>query len=150
MGTGGFTVGLTREQALALSRLPVRTYTLTISLPSSIVSGSTVTDSEVNAALTTARANGWTINVQKYTEEATAAASTFGFQRIWVRKTPDVNGTYVDADGARWQVDWCVTMYTPDDSTPDQHGYELFRSVESACEYWELTPYIDPSWEENL
>ena len=148
-GTGAFIVGMTVEQAKKLSKLPVGGGALTISLPSSIVSGSTVTDSEVDAALTTARSKGWNITVLDYTEEATAAASTFGMQRIWVRTRQDENGSYVDADGTRWQVDWCVTMYTTDDSTPDQHGYELFRSVEAACEYWGLTEYVDPD-EENL
>lgn len=149
-GTGVFTVGLTVAQAKKLSKLPVTGGTLTISLPSSIVSGDTVTDSAVDAALTTARSKGWNITVQTYTEEATAAASTFGMQRIWVRQMQDANGGYVDAEGNRYQVDWCVEMYNHDDSTPDQHGYELFRSVEAACDYWGLTPYIDPEWEEEL
>lgn len=149
-GSKAFVIGLTREQAVKLAKLPASDGTLTISLPSSIVSGSTVTDSAVNAALTTARSKGWNITVQTYTEEATATASTFGMQRIWVRKTQDANGSYVDADGNRWQVDWCVTMYTPDNSTPDMHGYELFRSVEAATEYWELTQYVDPNAEQEL
>jgi hypothetical protein len=62
----------------------------------------------------------------------------------------DDNGAHIDTDGNRYQVDWCVELYTPDDSTPDQHGYELFRSVDSACEYWGLTPYVYPECEEEL
>lgn len=149
-GSGSFVVGMTARQARLISLLPSSGGNLTISLPSTIVSEDMVTDSAVNAALTTARAKGWSITVQSYTEDATSAASTFGLRRIWVRKTQDESGTYVDAEGNRWQVDWCVTMYTPDDSTPDQHGYELFRSVEAACEYWGLEPYVDPAWEEEF
>ena len=149
-GTAPFSVGLSANQARRLSSLPETGGSMTILLPITIVSGSTVTDSAVNAALTTARSKGWNITVQTYTEETASAASTFGLRRIWVRKTKDENGSYVDAEGTRWQVDWCVTMYTPDDSTPDMHGYELFRSVEAATEYWGLEPYVDPAWEEEL
>lgn len=149
-GSQEFVVGLTVEQACKLSKLPNSGGVLTISLPSSIVSGDTVTDSAVNAALSTARSKGWNITVQTYDAEATASASTFGLRRIWVRKTADENGSYVDADEKRWTVEWCVKMYTTDDSTPDQHGYELFRSVESACEFWGLTPYVDPAFEDDF
>jgi hypothetical protein len=40
-------------------------------------------------------------------------------------------------------------MYTPDNSTPDMHGYEMYRSVDAAVSYWELTPGFAPE-EENL
>ena len=149
-GDGEFIVGFTLKQARKLSKLPKARGKLTISLPSSIVSGSTVTDSEVSAALTMAGAKGWSITVQTYEEESTAVASTFGMQRIWVRKTQHEYGNYTDENNNRWQVEWCVTMYTPDNSTPDQHGYEQFRSVEAACEYWGLTPYINPTLEEEI
>lgn len=149
-GTGSFVVGLTAAQAIMLYKLPATGGELTISLPSSIVAGSTVTNASVNSALSTASSKGWHITLRTYKEEATAEASTFGLRRIWVRKTQNEHGAYVDTVGNRWQVDWCVTMYNPDDSTPDQHGYELFRSVESAVEYWGLEPYVDPNWEDEF
>lgn len=149
-GSGSFVAGFTVKQARNLGNLPSSGGSLTISLPSIIVSDDVIADAAVASAVNAAKTKGWNITVQTYTEEATAAASTFGMQRIWVRQREDEHGSYVDAEGNRWQVDWCVTMYTRDDSTPDQHGYELFRSVEAACEYWGLTPYVDPAWEEEI
>ena len=71
-------------------------------------------------------------------------------RRIWVRKTQDENGIYADANGNRFQVEWCVEIYSPENKTPEDLGYEQFRSVESAVEYWELTPYVDPTLEEQF
>ena len=137
---------LTSPQARNLRKLPAGGGTLTISLPEGYES-----DSGVAAALETARSNGWTLTIQTYTpENATAGASTFALRRIWVRKTQAEQGTYVDADGTRWQVDWCVDMLTPDGSTPDSHGYELFRSMDAAVAYWELSPWVDPNADELL
>ena len=145
-GSGDFIVGFTREQAKKLNKLPTSGGSITIALPIAYES-----DYKVVQALNDAKSNGWTLTIQKFNEEtATSTASTFGMQRIWVRKTLGEHGSYVDVDGVRWQVDWCVTMYTPDDSTPDMHGYELFRSVEAACEYWGLEPYVDPDWEDEF
>lgn len=141
--TGQFIVGMTMKQAHELGKLPAGT-TLTISLPVGYDS-----DAEVVAALSEAEANSCMLTVQTYEVDA-SAASTFSIRRIWVRKRADENGTYIAGDGTRWQVEWCVTMYTPDNSTPDQHGYEQFRSVEAACEYWELEPYIDPTLEKEI
>lgn len=143
-------VGLTLKQARRLGNLPATGGTtggtLTISLPT----GYDV-DSEVTAALETARSKGWTLTIQTYTpEESTSTTSTFGMQRIWVRKTQDENGSYVDANGNRFQVEWCVEIYSPENKTPEDLGYEQFRSVESAVEYWELTPYVDPTLEEQF
>lgn len=67
-GTGAFIVGLTASQALNLANLPEKTASLTISLPASIVSGSTITDAQVASAIETARSKGWTITVRTYTE----------------------------------------------------------------------------------
>ena len=144
-GSGAFIVGMTLAQARKLGKLPATGGTLTVSLPT----GYEYDEGVVNA-LETARANGWTLTVQTYTPEAETAATTFGMRRIWVRRTQDENGTYVSADGSRWQVDWCVAMYTPDGSEPDAHGYELFRSVDAATEYWGLEPWVDPEAEEIL
>lgn len=140
---GAFIVGLNLMQARKLSKLPDTGGTLTISLPTGYES-----DAGVANALETARANGWTLTIQTY--EAETAAATFGMRRVWVRKTQDEHGAYVDADGTRWQVDWCVAMYTPDGSEPDAHGYEMYRSVDAAVAYWELEPYVDPNEEELL
>jgi hypothetical protein len=71
-------------------------------------------------------------------------------RRIWVRKNQDENGSYVDTNGNRFQVEWCVEIYSPENKTPEDLGYEQFRSVESAVEYWELTPYVDPTLEEQF
>lgn len=136
-------VGMTMNQALKLSTLPATGGTLTVSLPTGYDS-----DEGVMTALETARANGWTLIIQTY--EAGTAAATFALRRIWVRKTLDEQGTYIAADGTRWQVAWCVDMRTLDGSTPDAHGYELFRSVEAALDYWKLTPYVDPEAEKLL
>jgi hypothetical protein len=44
-------------------------------------------------------------------------------------------------------VDWCVDIVG---SSPETEGYELFRSVDIAKEYWGLTTWIDPEQEELL
>lgn len=138
--------GFTLPQAINLRKLPATGGTLTISLPTGYES-----DEGVAAALQTARANGWTLTIQTYTPEtAGAAASTFALRRIWVRRTQNDNGAYVDASGSHWLVEWCVDMLTPDGSTPDAHGYELFRSVEAAVAYWELEPWVDPEAEQMM
>ena len=145
-GSGQFIVGLNKTQALKLSTLPATSASLTISLPAGYE-----TDEGVTNALDIARSKGWTLTIQTYTPEASeSATSTFGMRRIWVRKSQDENGTYVDADGNRFQVEWCVEIYSPDNTTPEDHGYEQFRSVEAAVEYWELTPYVDPTLEEQI
>ena len=143
-GTGSFVAGFTLEQARKLGKhLPEGGGSLTVSLPTGYEQ-----DAAVAESLETARAKGWTLTVQTY--EAEAAAATFGMRRIWVRRVQDEQGSYVDADGVRWSMDWCVDMVTPDGSTPDAHGYELYRSTEAAVAYWELEPWIDPEQESLL
>ena len=116
---------------------------MTISLPNSYTEDTLITN-----AIADATSNGWTLTIQTYTPENSASeASTFGMPRIWVRKVQTESGSYVDGENNRYQVEWCVTMYTPDNSTPDQHGYEMFRNVESAIEYWCLSQWIDPETE---
>jgi hypothetical protein len=145
-GTGAFIAGFTLAQARKLGKhLPAGGGNLTISLPTGYEQ-----DSAVAESLETARAKGWTLTVQTYTPEAEAASATFGMRRVWVRKQESEHGGYVDADGVRWSVDWCVDMVTPDGSTPDQHGYELFRSTEAAVAYWELQAWVDPEAEREL
>ena len=144
IGTGQFIVGFTLAQARKLgAHLPAGGGALTISLPAGYEQDTAVADS-----LEEARAKGWTLTVQTYAAEA--GASTFALRRIWVRKTQSEYGGYVDADGVRYSVEWCATMYTPDGSEPDAHGYEPFRSVEAAVEYWGLAPYVAPEAEEEF
>lgn len=139
-----FIAGFTLAQARKLGKhLPEGGGSLTISLPTGYEQ-----DSAVAESLEAARAKGWTLAVQTY--EAEAAAATFGMRRIWVRRTQDEHGAYIDADGVRWAVDWCVDMLTPDGSTPDAHGYELYRSTEAAVAYWELQTWVDPEAEREL
>lgn len=140
-GSGAFIVGFTLKQARQLSKLPAGGGELTISLPSNWQEDAAVVD-----ALATAEGNGWVLPIQTYEAEA-GAVSTFALRRIWVRKRAEQNGTYVAADGARWQVEWCATMVGGD---PQEHGYEPFRSVEAAAVYWELLPYVYPEAEQLL
>lgn len=140
-GTGSFIVGMTLAQARKLSKLPKSGGTLTVSLPSNYAE-----DEGVVNALAKAQENGWVITIQTYEAEA-GAASTFALRRVWVRKTQDEHGSYVDTYGTRWQVEWCVDIVG---SAPEQEGYESFRSVEAATEYWGLMPWVDPEQEEFL
>lgn len=143
-GTEQFIVGMTCKQALKLAELPATGGTLTVSLPTGYES-----DAGVQAALEAAAAKGWDITERTH-EAGASAVATFGMRRIWVRRTQNDYGMYVDADGTRWHIDWCVGMHNHDGSEPDAHGYELFRSVDSAVSYWELEPYVDPEQEELL
>lgn len=136
VGSGSFVVGFTLNQAKKLKKLPATGGKLTISLPSNYTD-----DAEVVTALSKAQSNGWTLTVQTYN---VADVMTLDLFDIWVRKTQDEQGSYVGSDGVRWQIDWCVEMYTPDGSTPVHHGYESHSSVEEACRIWGLVPYIDP------
>ena len=140
--TTALTVGLTLPQARSLGKhLPEGGGTLTVSLPSNWQE-----DEGVLNAKAEAEAKGWQIPVQTYEVEASAAA-TFALRRIWVRKTPNEYGSYVDTDGNHWSVDWCVDVWGAD---PQELGYEPYRSVETAIEYWGLTPWIDPEQEEEF
>ena len=146
-GTGSLIVGMNIKQAIKLRNLPVTEGgSIIVSLPIGYE-----TDNEVITSLEIARDNGWTFTIQTYAPEVSeSSTSTFGMRRIWVRKTQNENGGYVDGYGVRHQVDWCVEIYAPDNTTPEDHGYEQFRSIEAASEYWGLTPYIDPTLEEQL
>ena len=93
-----------------------------------------------------AQENGWVITIQTYETEA-GAASTFALRRVWVRKHIEEQGSYVDPNGSRWQVEWCVDIVGAD---PEQEGYEMFRSVEAAVEHWSLTTWVDPGLEEQF
>lgn len=140
-GSGSFIIGMTIAQARQLSKLPSTGGNLTVSLPSNYLE-----DDGVVNALATAQENGWKITIQPYEAEA-GAASTFALRRIWVRKDENEQGSYVDSDGTRWQVEWCVDIVG---SSPEAEGYEPFRSVDVAVNYWGLTPWVDPEAEELL
>ncbi len=127
-----FVVGLTLAQARKLGNLPYNT-TLTISLPVGYDSNEGVVN-----ALAQAEENGCVLTIQTY--EVASAATTFALRRVWVRKTQDANGSYVDAENTRWQIEWCVDVIGVD---PESLGYERFRSVEVAAEYWGLTPVME-------
>ena len=132
--------GFTLAQARNLSKLPATGGTLTISLPSNWQE-----DEGVVIALATAEANGWVFTYQTYDDAS--ASSTFALRRIFVRKTQNENGQYIDADGIRWHVEWCAGMIGAE---PADHGYEPFRSVDAAVAYWELEPWVDPEAENLL
>ena len=134
-GSGQFIVGFTMQQARKLGKLAPNS-TLTISLPVGYDG-----DEGVVAALATAEARGCVLTVQTYDE---GEASTYALRRVWVRKVADENGTCVDADGVRWQVEWCVDVVGAD---PVELGFERFRSVEAARDFWGLVDYVDPNAE---
>lgn len=131
-------VGLTHAQAVALCRnLSNSGGALKVVLPVGYDS-----DEKVMAALAGADAKGWKITIQTY--EVASAATTYALRRVWVRKCSSEQGDYVDANGKRWQVEWCVDVIGAD---PESLGYERFRSVDIATEYWGLVPYEYPDEE---
>lgn len=68
----------------------------------------------------------------------------------YLKKTKREYGNYVDDIGDRYTVEWCSRIYSQDNKTPQQLGYELYCSMEEALNAWKLTPYIDPTLEEQL
>ena len=132
-GEPDFVIGLSLEQARDLWKLPDTGGKLIVSVPEG------VRDDEVFvAACNAANAKGWNIEVRTYSDSSTA--STYSLRRIYCRKRSSNFGQWVDADGSRWQIDWCVAMYGAE---PEELGYELFRSVAAAAEYWELAEYTE-------
>lgn len=136
-------LGFTLEQARKLGKLPDSGGAMKISLPTGYD-----TDAEATNALDVARSKGWTLTIQTYTPEPNIM--TLDLYDVWVRKIQDENGTYVDAEGTRWLVEWCNCMYTPDGSTERDHGYESFESVDEACNIWGLTTWVDPNAEDLI
>ena len=139
-GTGAFIVGLTLAQARKLRLLPSSGGTLKISLPTNWQE-----DEAVVNAISVAEANGWVFETLTYS--AAGGASTYALRRILVKHVQDDNGNYVDANGVRYRVEWCEEVLGTE---PEALGYEPFRSVEAACEYWGLEPYVDPAWAEDF
>lgn len=68
---------------------------------------------------------------------------------IWVRKTECEHGPYIDANGTRWLVEWCVGIVAPDNKGPEDFGYTRHESIEAAAALWELETYVEPI-EENI
>lgn len=60
---------------------------------------------------------------------------------IWVRKTENEQGGYTDAAGKRYTVEWCVGIVG---STPEAEGYSRHDSIQTACDAWGLSVYVDP------
>ena len=138
-GSGQFIVGMTLAQARKLGILPAGT-TLKVSLPVGWQE-----DTWVANAIAKATAKGCILEqAEDWSEGDTTAASSYALRRIWVRRTPDANGSYVDAANTRWLVEWCVDVIGAD---PESLGYERFRSVDAAVAYWGLTPYVYPETE---
>lgn len=136
---GEFAVGFTLEQARQLGKLPAGGGTLKISLPENYTD-----DHSVVEALSVATSKNWILDIKTYSTTAASSSSTFALRRIWVRKTADPSGEYVDGNGNRWHVEWCQTVLGAE---PSDLGYEPFRSVEIAVEYWGLSPFIYPDHE---
>jgi hypothetical protein len=65
----------------------------------------------------------------------------------YFRKTESEYGSYVDEQGTRYIVDWCSAIYSPDNLTPEQLGYEPYENQDEALEAWGLIPYVDPEAE---
>lgn len=86
------------------------------------------TDEEVLAAIANAEAKGWTLTVQWNGTPTAATASTFGFGQLIYAKV----GEMKRPDGTTEKVlDWGHYVTNPE-------GYETFRSLESAYEYYGL------------
>lgn len=68
----------------------------------------------------------------------------------YFRRTVSEYGSYVDAEGTRYMVEWCSCIYSPDNLTPEQLGYKQYKNQEAALEAWGLTVYVDPEQEELL
>lgn len=65
----------------------------------------------------------------------------------YYKKEKTEYGSYVDAEGVRYMVEWCNTIYSPKNLTPEQLGYEPYENQDEALEAWGLTPYVDPEAE---
>lgn len=139
-GGGTFCVGFTLEQAAKLTNLPAVGGSLSIALPSNWQE-----DSAVVEALSDAESKGWVIDYRTFDPTA-APVTTFSLRRVFVRRFADVHGSYVDGTGKRWRIDWCEGVLGAE---PEALGFEPYRSIDAAVDYWELTPYVAPE-SENL
>lgn len=60
---------------------------------------------------------------------------------IWVRKTEEECGNYVDAEGKHYVLDWCHKVYA--NVTPQSLGYEPFDSMDDAISHYGLTEFVE-------
>lgn len=67
--------------------------------------------------------------------------------KIWVKKTKDENGNYIDDKDVRYNVDWCIKVIYADGRTEEDLGYTRFNSLENALTLWGLSPYVEPDAE---
>lgn len=147
-GSGQFVAGVgTVAQLTALLRnLPASGGTLTLSLPAE------ANTPEVADMLQACHdTKGWTLTVHEYRP---AEASTYSLRRVrnvvWCRRELSDLGSYVDADGFRWQIERCAAIFGALGQDPAAYCYTPFDSVEQAAEYWELQPYVDPEAMDEL
>jgi hypothetical protein len=144
-GTGPFIAGLKDAAQLrtVLRKLPDLSGqdmgTLTLSIPAE------ANTPEMQELLDTTEAQkNWEFTIQ----ERAAEVATYSLRRVrkvvWVRRVQSEHGSYVDADGVRWQAEWCSAIYSPLGNDPTLHGYEPFDSVEQAVEAWGFVPYEYP------
>ena len=68
----------------------------------------------------------------------------------YFRKIQSEYGSYVDAEGVRYTVEWCSCIYSPENFTPEQLGYSPHENQDAALAAWGLTPYVDPEAENLL
>ena len=69
---------------------------------------------------------------------------------IWVKKTEEEYGNYVDSEGKHYLLDWCHKVYTRGNATEESLGYEPFDSIEDAVAWHGLTEYVEPEAEMEL
>lgn len=67
----------------------------------------------------------------------------------YFKKTVSEYGSYVDAEGVRYTVEWCSRIVSPGNETPEELGYEPFENMDSAIAIWGLETYEEPE-EEHL
>ena len=65
----------------------------------------------------------------------------------YFRKTQREFGSYIDAEGVRYTVEWCSRIVSPGNETPEDLGYEACETLETALEAWGLMPYVYPEEE---
>ena len=68
----------------------------------------------------------------------------------YFRKIQSEYGSYVGAEGVRYTVEWCSRIYSPENLTPEQLGYEPHENQDAALAAWGLTPYVAPEAENLL
>lgn len=133
IGPEEFVAGFSLSQARHLGRLPAGSV-INVSMPVGWQD-----DEQVLSARSVAEAKGCVLTVVSEHSEDGEEVSTFALRRLWVRREPNENGEYVDADNVRWRIDSCIDIIG---ANPEDLGYERYRSVEVAAEYWELTPVM--------